>query len=267
MATLNVARPTATLPVAGTAPLAPGLPTLPSEGPAAYSDAAKGAAYRQKAMPDVAAPPRRRPGFAADPRPRLRYRVAFEKLGDARFLSHRNTMDAFERAVRAAGMPAAYSEGFNPRMRLSMGPALALGLESRGEVLDLETTGALPEDAAAKISDRLPPGVRVLAVRALAPGEPSLSKSIRGAAYSMRLAPALRIRAREAAAQEACALPPALRSIAVDDDGERIRFEVNLDASAGETATPRKIVERLFALTPEEIVALPITREATVLAG
>jgi len=267
MATLTIAGSMATLPVAGSAPFATALPTLPDAGPAAYTDAAKGAAYRRKAMPDVAAPERRRPGFGSEPRPRLRYRLIFEKLGDARYLSHRNTMDAFERGIRAAGMPAAYSEGFNPRMRLSMGPALALGLESRHEVLDLEATALLPEDAASRITDRLPPGIRVNAVRALAPGEAPLSKSIRAAAYSMRLAPALRDRAREAAAaDDARVVAPALRSLAVDEDGQRLRFEVNLDASAGETATPRKIVERIFALSPEEITALPITREATVLA-
>ena len=245
------------------------LPAAPGNGslPAAYTDTAKGAAYRQKSMPDVASAPRRRPGFGSDPRPRMRYRLTFEKLGDARYLSHRNTMDAFERGIRAAGMPAAYSEGFNPRMRLSMGPALALGLESRSEVLDLETTAALPADAAARISDRLPPGIRVTAVEALAPGAPPLSKAIRGAAYSVVLGPSLHARARSVADNGARALAPALRSLAVDPSGERLRFEVNLDASSGETATPRKVVEQLFALSPEEITALPITREATLLAG
>jgi len=292
-----LARPMGTLPVAGNAPAASGLPTLPGAGPAAsvaaspasiaaspaasiaaspasiaaspaaYTDVAKGAAYRQKAMPDVAAAPRRRPGFGSDPRPRLRYRVTFEKLGDARYLSHRNTMDAFERAIRAAGMPAAYSEGFNPRMRLSMGPALALGLESREEVLDLETTAELPPDAASRISDRLPPGMRVTSAEALAAGAPPLSKAIRAAAYSVVLGPSLHARARSVADDGARSLAPALRSIAVDPSGGRLRFEVNLDAASGETATPRKIVEQLFALSPEEITALPITREATLLAG
>ena len=65
----------------------------------------------------------------------FRHRVTFSKTGDARFLSHRNTMDVLERAIRAAGLPARYSEGFNPHMKLSMGPALALGLESRARGL------------------------------------------------------------------------------------------------------------------------------------
>jgi hypothetical protein len=42
-------------------------------------------------------------------------------------------------------------------------------------------------------------------------------------------------------------------------------FEVNLDQSAGETATARKVVEALLAIPPEAQASLSITREATVL--
>jgi radical SAM-linked protein len=257
--------------VPGTATTAPSptlLPSLSPEAPAAYTDKAKGAAYRQKAMPDVAPAARRRPGFGSEPGTRLRYRLTFEKLGDARFLSHRNVMDAFERAVRAAGLPASYSEGFNPRMRLSMGPALALGLESRDEVLDLEAASALPADAAERITGKLPPGVKVTRVRALRTGEPPLSKAIRGAAYSMRIDPALREAASamvEGDGAGARGRAPALQSLTLDPGGERLRFEVNLDAARGDTATPKKIVEQLFSLSAEEIVSIPIVREATLL--
>jgi len=245
------------------------LPSFPPEEPAAYTDKAKGAAYRQKAMPDVAPAARRRPGFGSVPHARLRYRLTFEKMGDARFISHRNVMDAFERAIRAAGLPASYSEGFNPRMRLSMGPALALGLESREEVLDLEAESGLPPDAAERITAKLPPGVRVNRVLALAAGDPPLSKVIRGAAYSMRIDAALREAASamvEGDAAGARGRAPALQSLTLDPGGERLRFQVNLDAARGDTATPKKIVEQLFSLSPEEIVSIPIVREATLLA-
>jgi uncharacterized protein (DUF2344 family) len=43
---------------------------------------------------------------AAPPDAVRRHRVTFEKTGDARFLSHRNTMDVLERAIRASGRPA-----------------------------------------------------------------------------------------------------------------------------------------------------------------
>ena len=61
---------------------------------------------------------------------------------------------------------------------------------------------------------------------------------------------------------------PALRALSIEADGggARLRFEVNLDQAAGETATARKVLETLLAIPPAEQVGLPITREATVLA-
>src|SRR5262249_56638845 len=115
-----------------------------SDAPAAYRDPAKGAAYRQKAMPELPSASR----LASQGSQVFRHRITFSKTGDARFLSHRNTMDVLERAIRAAGLPARYSEGFNPHMRLSMGPALALGVESRHEVFDVDGLAPFPDDAA-----------------------------------------------------------------------------------------------------------------------
>jgi radical SAM family uncharacterized protein/radical SAM-linked protein len=253
-------------------PMAGTLPTLDAsvasaEDPAAYRDVAKGAAYRQKAMPDL-------PSAARRIAPRgdrvYRHRVVFEKTGDARFLSHRNTMDALERAIRAAGLPARYSEGFNPHMKLSMGPALALGLESLHEVFDVEGIDSFPEGAAARINDKLPPGIAVLEVRELSPADPALSKAVKAARYAVRLDSAEQIgRAREALRNEWRDAVPALKALSLETgiDGASLRFEVNLDAAAGETSTPKKILERLLSVPPEAQTALSVTREATILAG
>ena len=259
-----------TLPVSGDAPgLLPSLPAGPppaaSPSPAAYVEKAKGAAYRQKAMPDVPRAAKARPGFQTGSPPlRHRQRITFTKLGDARYLSHRNTMDAFERGIRASGLPASYSEGFNPRMRLSMGPALALGLESRQEVFDLESASELPPDAASRINARLPDGLRVTRVEELAPGAPPLSKAIRSAEYSVRLDFGLADRARRLVEGPRPAIP-ALTAIRLDEAGEHLRFAVNLDPSAGETASAKQIVGSLFEFPPDEVVSLSITREAMVL--
>ena len=45
----------------------------------------------------------------------MRLRLRYEKLGKVRFLSHRDVARVLERAVRRAGLPVAYSEGFSPR--------------------------------------------------------------------------------------------------------------------------------------------------------
>ncbi len=242
-----------------------GASTAPATDPAAYRDVAKGAAYRQKAMPELPSAARRAPQGERV----FRHRVAFSKTGDARFLSHRNTMDVLERAIRAAGLPARYSEGFNPHMKLSMGPALALGLESRHEVFDVEGIAPFGPDAAARISEKLPPGVEVLAVRELAQGEPSLAKAVKGARYAVRLASDDQIsRAGDAVANGWREAMPALRALSLEADasGASLRFEVNLDQAAGETATARKVLETLLAIPPEAQISMSVVREATVLA-
>ncbi|MGH9317636.1 MAG: TIGR03960 family B12-binding radical SAM protein [Thermoanaerobaculia bacterium] len=235
------------------------------QGPSAYREVAKGAAYRRKAMPDLS-PAARRHGKQADRA--FRHRVTFEKTGDARFLSHRNTMDLFERAIRAAALPARYSEGFNPHMRLSMGPAIALGLESRHEVFDVEGNAAFSADAARRINEKLPTGLTVLDVRLLDAGEPTLAKAVKSARYAARLdLPEHIHRAGEALANGWREAMPAVKALSLEADGSgaRLLFEVNLDQSAGETSTPKKVLEKLLAIPPEAQASLSVVREATVL--
>jgi radical SAM family uncharacterized protein/radical SAM-linked protein len=249
-------------------PMEESRPTIqaPADGdPAAYRDVAKGAAYRQKAMPDLPSATRVHGGQGDRV---FRHRVTFSKTGDARFLSHRNTMDVLERAIRAAGLPARYSEGFNPHMKMSMGPALALGLESLQEVFDVEGAAPFPADAAGRIGAKLPPGIAILEVRPLAAGEPSLSKAVRGARYAARLVtPEQVTRAVDAVADGWREAMPALRALSLETDasGACLRFEVNLDQAAGETATAKKVLASILAIPAEEHAALSVVREATIL--
>jgi radical SAM family uncharacterized protein/radical SAM-linked protein len=252
-------------------PAAGTLPTLDAAvssagDPASYRDPAKGAAYRQKAMPDLPSASRIRGG---PPAVVSRHRVTFEKTGDARFLSHRNTMDVLERAIRAAGLPARYSEGFNPHMKLSMGPALALGLESRHEVFDVEGIAPFAPDAAARVNEKLPTGVTVLDLRELGPAEPALSRAVKGARYAVRLESPEQVgRATQALAGGWREAMPALKafSLEADGDGARLAFEVNLDQAAGPTATAKKVLETLLAIAPAEQAGMSVVREATLLS-
>jgi hypothetical protein len=60
---------------------------------------------------------------------------------------------------------------------------------------------------------------------------------------------------------------PALRAISVEaaTSGTSLRFEVNLDQAAGETATAKKILEAVLAVPPAEQASMSVVREATVL--
>lgn len=204
----------------------------------AYADKAKGAAYRMKATPDLLPLRERRTsrGGASESAAVARtWRVSFEKLGDARYLSHRNVMDVLERALRAARVPVRYTEGFNPHIRLSMGPALPLGSESRHELFDLDVLDALTPEHLAAVNDRLPPGMKLLGWTELPAGAPSLGKAATEGVYRFLL-----------------------------PNGEVIVERLRL---TGEGATtPKRHIEKTWGLAAEDQHVIRVVREETVLA-
>lgn len=58
--------------------------------------------------------------------------VKFSKKGKSRYLSHLDLLRLFQRSIRRAEMPVKISQGFTPRMKLSIIPAIKLGMESEG---------------------------------------------------------------------------------------------------------------------------------------
>ncbi|MFH2037486.1 MAG: TIGR03960 family B12-binding radical SAM protein [Candidatus Zixiibacteriota bacterium] len=66
-----------------------------------------------------------------------RVRIKWGRMGLTRFLSHRDNMQAIERAIRRANIPVEYSQGFHPHMKLSFGPPLQLGYSSEAEYFDM----------------------------------------------------------------------------------------------------------------------------------
>jgi radical SAM-linked protein len=145
----------------------------------------KVAAYRRRPAPRVApaAPPTRQAAV------HRRYRFTMAKTGDPRFLSHRQVMDALERVLRAADLPVHYTEGFNPHIRLSMGPALALGHEGLAEIFDVDCTAPVGPRQVAAASALLPDGLDLLDARPLLPGAPSLGKMVASARYRVAAPP------------------------------------------------------------------------------
>src|SRR6059058_2885844 len=69
-----------------------------------------------------------------------RLRVRYAKRGRARFTSHRDFSRAFERALRRAGVPMAYSSGFSPHPRISYANASPTGAASEAEYCEIGLT-------------------------------------------------------------------------------------------------------------------------------
>lgn len=123
----------------------------------------------------------------------MRLRVRFTKLGKVRFLSHRDLARIWERALRRADLPVAYSQGFSPRPKLHFGLALSTGHESLGEYLDVDldpTAEAVIDelgDLTARLSAVLPDGIDCTAVSVLDRPGPSLQEAVTRCTWAIEL--------------------------------------------------------------------------------
>lgn len=118
-----------------------------------------------------------------------RYRVQFTKEGYAAFLSHLDLARLFERVFRRAHVPIIYSQGFNPRPKISFGQPLALGVQSKAEFFDVEISARFNKDLKRLLNPLLPDGLKIIRVREMAEKASSLSQSINAAEYEIYFDP------------------------------------------------------------------------------
>jgi radical SAM family uncharacterized protein/radical SAM-linked protein len=122
------------------------------------------------------------------PRAYHRIRVKFAKRGKARFLSHLELLTVFSRALKRAGIPLRFSEGFHPLPRIVLGPALPVGFESSAEYLDLQVHG-IPDcgELSRVLNCELPEWLAVLESHEIPLKFPSISDSIVSVQYRVYL--------------------------------------------------------------------------------
>jgi radical SAM-linked protein len=106
-------------------------------------------------------------------------RMRFGKLGKVRWTSHRDVARMWERALRRAKLPVAYTGGFSPRPQLSFGLALPTGCESVAEYLDVGLeTEVEPALVAQRVGPLLPRGIGVVGAGQPEPGSASLQEEV-----------------------------------------------------------------------------------------
>ena len=116
----------------------------------------------------------------------MKYRLRWGKRGKLRFVSHHDEALIFERSVRRAGLPVAYSKGFSPHPKIAFGSGLPVGFASEVELLDIQLTEEIsPEEVVSRFNSGLPEGIEILAASPLAPGTASLGAAITAARYEV----------------------------------------------------------------------------------
>ncbi len=222
-------------------------------------------------------------------RGQARMRMLFVKGEAVRYISHLDLVRAWERALRRAGLPLAYSKGFNPHPRISIAMPLPVGCTGGREMIDVrfeEPPLFSPEKVAVALRPSLPPGISLLAVERVSADAPALPSLPARAVYRITLigvaadevqrrvdrwlaresSPVVRgggmeRRTRRRARSRSYDLRPLVASLIVHDEREQVLLEaVLLRDARGRTGRPDVLIESLglsshmFAMHREDIL-------------
>ncbi len=119
-----------------------------------------------------------------------RWQLTFSRGEELRYVAHLDLMRAWERALRRAGIPLAYSQGFRPHPKLSFAAPLPVGILGAAELLDVSVDEDLAADVLrTRLAPQLPPGLTLVGA-ALLDGPP-LAARLRFAVYRVQVTTAL----------------------------------------------------------------------------
>ncbi len=114
---------------------------------------------------------------------RIRFRYACGK--ELRYLSHLDLTRLFQRAMRRACLPLAYTLGYTPRPRLSLAAPLPVGVTASREYGEIYLAEPLsPDSFCRRLGEELPIGLTLTGAAGVEPDEPPLAALINAALYS-----------------------------------------------------------------------------------
>lgn len=118
--------------------------------------------------------------------PVQRLRITFALDGAMRYASVLDHGRTWERMLGRAGIPLAYTQGYNPHPRIQFAGGFPVGYSSACECVDiLLTQELLPEDLLERLTPQCPRGIALLACRTVPIRARSLQASLQAAAYTV----------------------------------------------------------------------------------
>ncbi len=190
----------------------------------------------------------------------IRLRIVFSKTEAMRYTSHLDLHRTWERTIRRANLPLAYSQGYNPHPRINLASALPLGFTSDCEVIDiwLEQDRSL-EQVTSALNRAAPPGVRLREVRKVDLSAPTLQTILLSTDYIItfldpfpeleeRLSNLLKAESleRERRGKSYDLRPLIFAAERMDDDEQsHTRLHVRLSAQEGATGRPEEVIAAL----------------------
>ena len=117
-----------------------------------------------------------------------RYRVKLTKTGTLKYFSHLDWQNTFFKAITRSELQVAFSYGYNPTMKISMGIALPLFCESLTELVDIELwENVSPEFVKTELQRVLPKESQVLSVEQIDKSTPAIDHTACWAEYKIKI--------------------------------------------------------------------------------
>lgn len=117
-----------------------------------------------------------------------RLRLIFAKKRQIKYIGHLDLVLAWERALRRAQIPLAYSKGFNPHPKIQVASSLPLGTTGSAEIMDIIVTRPVaPLEALDRIRPALPEGIELHSVEEIPLKAPILQHLLRQAEYRVTI--------------------------------------------------------------------------------
>ena len=93
----------------------------------------------------------------------MKARIKFRKYGVMKFIGHLDVMRFFQKVMRRADIPIAFTGGFSPHMIMSFANPLGVGVTSDGEYFDIELTEDIDMQAAvARMNETVVEGIEIV---------------------------------------------------------------------------------------------------------
>ena len=93
----------------------------------------------------------------------MKARIKFRKYGVMKFIGHLDVMRFFQKVMRRADIPIAFSGGFSPHMIMSFANPLGVGVTSDGEYFDIELTEEIDMQAAvSRMNETVVEGIEIV---------------------------------------------------------------------------------------------------------
>lgn len=194
-----------------------------------------------------------------------RLRIRFSKGERVRYISHLDVLRYWERAIRRAGLPLSYSQGFTPHPRIAFASPLPLGFTSDAELMDVSLDARVDlSEVATRLAEQVSDDLAVLSIHEVSVSAPAPQASLAWADYRVDL-PGLSLESARDTVRAFLAqsellwteekkdrnrtynLRAAVASLTVEArQGSGVTLQMRLQADQDMTARPEQVVAALF---------------------